>query len=266
MNKMLIAVFNSETAAEAGVLALHRLHANGDITLYAKGLMVKDQAGGFTVKMAMDQGPVTMVNGLAVGSLVSLLGASRGALVGPGRGSVVSAMRDFWMAGVGLDFVEEAEGFLLPGKAALVVEIEEECVIPVDNVLESVGGHVLRRGRCELAEAQFDHDITVLKSEIKELETEALHATGAAKAKLHIKLAKAESSLERAEHRAKRRVDALKHEAHAKEESLKAQLAQAKDSVKSKVEDRVKRVKTVYHARSAKLSQAWGLTKEALTL
>ena len=145
-----------------------------------------------------------------------------------------------------------------------MAEIEEEWVIPVDAALESLGGYILRRTRSEVAEAQFDHDIAAFKSEITELEAEALQATGVAKATLQTKLASAKASLDAAVGRAQRRGDALKRQADAKAESLKAQLGQARDDVKAKVEERVKRVKGANHARGAKLAQAWGLTKEAL--
>ncbi len=266
MNKMLVAIFDNETAAEAGLQALRKLHAAGDITLYATGVMVKDATGRVSVKQAMDQGPIGTATGLAVGSLIGLLGGPAGVAIGAATGTVAGTLRDFWMAGVGLDFVEETERFLQPGKVALVAEVEEEWVIPVDTALESVGGSVFRRTRSEMAEAQFDHDIEAFKAEIKELEAEASHASSAAKAKLHTKLATAKGSLDVALHRAKQRVDALKQEADAKAESLKAQLGQAKDDVRGKVEERVKRVKAAYHARGSKLSQAWGLTKEALAL
>ena len=77
MNKMLIAVFDSETAAEAGLQALHKLHAAGDITLYVSGVLVRDAQGALSVKKTMDAGPVGMATGLAVGSLIGLLGARR---------------------------------------------------------------------------------------------------------------------------------------------------------------------------------------------
>ncbi len=266
MNKMLIAIFDNETTAEAGLLALRRLHSSGDITLYATGVMVKDMKGQVSVKQAMDPGPVGMASGMAVGGLIGLLGGPVGVAVGAATGTIIGAVRDFWVAGVGLDFVEEADSFLKPGKVALVAEIEEEWVIPVDAALESVGGRVFRRTRSEIAEAQFDHDMAALKSEIKQLEAEAAHATGVAKTKLQTKLATAKGSLDAAGHRAKLRVDALKHEAEAKAASLKAQLGEAKDDAKGKLEERVKRVKAAYHVRGAKLSQAWNLTKEALAI
>ena len=266
MNKLLVAIFESEAAADAGLKALRTLHAAGDITLYATGVLVKDEHGVVSVKKSMDSGPVGTVTGLAVGSLIGLIGGPAGVAVGAVTGTVAGAVRDFWVAGVGLDFIEEATQHLQPGKVALVAEIEEEWVIPVDAALEAVGGQVFRRSRTELAEAQFDHDVAAFKSEVKELETEASQASGAAKATLQAKLAEAKSGLDRAVHRAEQRADTLKQEADAKAESLKLQMSQAKGDVKARIEDRMKRVKSAYHARGAKLSQAWDLAKEALAV
>ena len=66
-------------------------------------------------------------------------------------------------------------------------------------------------------------------------------------------------------HRGQARLEALEHEADAKAESLALQLGQVKGDAKARIEDRMKRVKRAYHSRGAKLSQAWHLTKEALT-
>jgi uncharacterized membrane protein len=264
MNKMLIAVFDNETAADAGMHALRQLHTEGDITLYATGVIAKDAFGKVIVKESADQGPIGAVRGLAVGSLIGLLGGPVGVVLGAATGTVLGAVRDFWVAGVGLDFVEEAQKVLQPGKVALVAEIEEEWVIPVDSALEALGGQVFRRKRSELAEAQFDHDIAAFKSEVKELEDEADRASGSAKVKLQAKLAKAQISLECAVDQAKHRVETLKLEADAKADSLKVQLTQVAGNAKTRLEDRIQRVKRSYHARGSKMAQAWALTKEAL--
>jgi len=266
MNKMLVAIFDTEVAAQAGLHALHKLHADGDITLYATGVMAKDAAGAVSVEKSMDSGPIGMATGLAVGSLIGLLGGPVGMAVGALTGTVAGAVRDYWAAGVDLDFIEEAAQQLQSGKVAVVAEIEEEWITPVDAALEAVGGRVFRRTRSDVAEAQYDHDIATFKSEIKELESEASHASGAAKTKLQAKLATTKKSLDDAVRRAQERVDTLRHEADAKAASLKLQLSQARSDVKARIEDRMKRVKSAYHARGAKLSQAWSLTKEALAI
>lgn len=266
MNKLLVAIFDTETAANSGLNALRNLHAAGDITLFATAVLTRDATGAVSFKQSMEAGPIGTATGLAVGSLIGLLGGPAGVAVGALTGTVAGAVRDFWAAGVGLDFIEAATQHLQPGKVALVAEIEEEWVIPVDSALEAAGGQVLRRTRTEVAEAQFDHDIAAFKSEIKELESEASHASGAVKTKLQAKLAAATASLDTAVQRAEQRVDTLKQEADAKAEALKLQLSLAKGDVKARIEDRMKRVKSAHHVRSAKLSQAWSLTKEALAV
>lgn len=264
MNKLMVAVFDDEAAADAGLKALRALHAAGDITLYATGVLARDAQGALSVKEPMDAGPVGAVTGLAVGSLIGLLGGPAGMAIGAATGSLFGALRDFWTAGVGLDFVEEAARQLLPGKVALVAEVEEEWVFPVDSALEAAGGKVHRRTRTEISELHFDQDIADFRAEIKALESEASHAAGAAKERLQTRLAAAQLNLDVAVRRAQQRVDALKLEADAKAESLKLQLGEVRGDVKAKIEERVKRVRSAYHARGAKLSRAWSLAKEAV--
>ncbi len=266
MNKLLVAVFDTETAADAGLHALRNLHATGDITLYATGVLIRDASGHVIVKKTFDASAIGAATGLAVGGLIGLLGGPVGMVVGAAAGTVAGAVRDFWAAGVGLDFIDEATAQLQPGRAALVAEMDEEWVIPVDTALEAAGGQVFRRSRLAAAEAQFDHDIAAFELEIRELESEAAHSSGAAKARLQAKMATAKASLDAAVHRAQIRVDTLKEEAEAKAESLRLQLSQAQGEARARVEARMKRVKHAYHTRGAKLSQAWSLTKEALAM
>lgn len=263
MNKMLIAIFDTEAAAELGLQGLHKLHTDGDITLYASGVLVRDAKGVLSVRRAMDDGAIGAATGLAVGSLIGLLGGPVGVAIGAVTGTVAGAVRDYWTAGVGLDFIEEAEARLQPGKVALVAEIEEEWVIPLDAAMEVAGGQVFRRNRNELAGAQYRHDIGAFRAEIRDLQAEAVQAGDSAKARLQARLATAQARLDDAVLRAKQRAGSLKDEADAKAESLGTQLGQASDAAKARVEARMKAMQHAYHARGVKLSRAWGLTKEA---
>jgi predicted HNH restriction endonuclease len=66
--------------------------------------------------------------------------------------------------------------------------------------------------------------------------------------------------------RTRHRVDALGQEAEAKAQAMKSQLEDARGDAKARIEGRMKRVKSGFHERGAKLSQAWSLTKEALAV
>jgi uncharacterized membrane protein len=264
MNKFLVAVFDSEAAADVGLKALRDLHAAGDISLYATGVLTKEAQGSISVRQSMDAVPAGTATDLAVGSLIGLLGGPVGVVVGALNGTVAEAMRDSWVAGVSLDFIEMVEAKLRPGKVALIAEIEEEWVSPVDCALEAAGGLIIRRARTDIAEVQFDHDIATCRSEIRELESEASHAASAARAKLQAKLAEANAHLDDTMLATRRRVETLKSEAEAKAESLNLQLGLAKGDFKARIEQRMKRVKSVYHVRGARLSRAGSPTREAL--
>ena len=264
MNRMLVVIFDNETAAEAGTRAMKRLDSEGGITLYASGVIAKAADGKVSVKQGMDQIGAGTGVGLAVGSLIGLLGGPVGVAVGAVAGTLAGAIRDYWVAGVGLDFVEEAETFLKPGKVALVAEIEEDWVIPVDSAMEASGGVVFRQARADMVEAQYDQGIIALKVEIAELEGEYQHATNEAKIKLHAKVTNAKAKLEGTMQHARHKINELTLEADAKVKSLEEQIAKTQGDLKAKLETRVKVLRSGYAQRSEKLKQAWGLTKEAL--
>ena len=58
MNKMLVAVFDTETQAFEGLTALKELHKGGDISLYSTAVIVKDAEGKVEIKQSADRGPV----------------------------------------------------------------------------------------------------------------------------------------------------------------------------------------------------------------
>lgn len=266
MNKMLVAIFDSEPAALTGRQALQRLHAQGDITLYGSGVVARDLAGLVVVDpMNPRLGDGTIV-GLGVGSLIGLLGGPAGVALGALAGTTAGAMRDFWVAGVGLDFVEEVTRHLRPGRVALVAEVEEEWVLPVDSALEAAGGTVFRRSRIDVLDAQLTSDMATLKGELKALEAEARGATADARLRLKVRIAATEAAFDDAARRGERRAQVLVQEAETKTEALRAQVREAGEGVRARVEARIERIRSGMQARSDKLGKAWALAKDALTV
>ena len=265
MNKLLVVTFDSEAAAHAGLQALRRLHADGDITLYATGVVARDAAGAARLVQADEPGLIGTGMGMAVGSLIGLLVGPVGLAVGALTGTVVGAMRDLWVAGVDVDFIAEAQARLQPGKVALLAEIEEAWQVPVDTALEAAGGQVLRRSRAVLADPPFDQDVETLRADIGALEAEMAQAGSQAQDRLQDQLAAARLRLDAAVQRSHQRLAALRQEAEDKAAALQQQLGRAEGAVKDRLQARVQHLRVASHARGAKLAQAWGLTKEALT-
>jgi uncharacterized membrane protein len=264
MNRMLVVIFDSETKANEGVRAMRQLHAEGGITVYGIGVIARGAAGKVEIKEAMGQGGMGIGMGLAVGSLIGLLAGPVGLVVGAVTGTIAGAVRDFWVAGVGLDFLEQAERDLAPGKVAVIAEVEEEWTVPVDSQMETLGGVVFRRARADIAEEQFDGEVATMKSEYAMLKAEVKRSSGDAKTKLEGKLASAKTTLDAAAKRSKKRLDDLEGEAESRLGDLKSQLERAKDEFKSGLEVRAKRVRDAYARRTAGLTKAWEQAKDAL--
>jgi uncharacterized membrane protein len=265
MNKMLVVIFDNEKAAEAGSRALKQLHTEGEITLYAMGVIAKDADGKASIKEVHEAGLTGTGLGFAVGGLIGLLAGPLGFAVGAAVGTVAGALSDVWASGVGFDFIKETGELLLPNRVALVAEIDEEWITPVDSAMEAAGGVVLRRARAELTQAMYDADITAFKSEISHLNAEIKTSDARNMAKLKSKLEIAQKRLDNMLQTSKAKVDMLKTEADAKIASVKAQMLTAKGDAKVKLQEREALIKSVYEKDRAKLAQAWVDTKDALT-
>lgn len=265
MEKMLVAVFDDETGAYAGTRALADLHAEGSVTVYAEAVIAKDADGVVTVKQEADEGPIGTLLGMTTGALVGLLGGPTGVLAGAALGTTMGAVADLTIAGVDLDFTENVGRELEPGKVALVADVDEYWVVPVETRMTALGGTVLRKARYEVVDDQIEREIAELNAELDELEAAVNQAADEAEAKLRTSLQKTRAKLEAAGERAKQRANELEKEADAKVKAIQEQVQTAKAEAKGKLEERAAAIKQDYGERSAKLKQASTLAKEALT-
>jgi uncharacterized membrane protein len=266
MNKMTVVVFNDESGAYEGVKAFKELHWEGSLTRYATAVIAKDATGAVSVKQVADEGPVGTVLGFATGSLIGLLGGPVGLVIGATAGTIGGSVYDLAQLGVGEDFLAEVSQYLSPGKVAVIAEIDEEWITPLDARMESLGGIVFRRARAEFVDAQIEREMAADRAEIAKLKAEYNQAVGEAKANLKAKLETAQNRLEARHDLLEKRIEAIQREGEAKIKSLQEQAAQAKGEVKAKLEKRIAEERADRQLRAEKLSKAWQLVKEAATI
>ena len=264
MDKIFVIVFDNESKAYEGSRTLQDLHEEGSITLYAKAVIAKDASGKVSVKQIVEPGPVGMGVGLLTGSLIGLLGGPVGVVLGAGAGMFGGMLYDLADLGVGEDFLSETGQNLLPGKAAVVAEVWEAWVLPVDTRMQTIGGVIFRRTRGDILDTQMERDVAALRAELAELEAEREQATGEAKAKLKAKIEAAEAKLQAMGDSIKAKIEASQQETEAKINALQAQAAKAQGERKAKIEARIAELKADQKRRSDLLRHAWELTKEAL--
>lgn len=263
MNKILVVVFDDEATAYKGLNALRDIHNGGDITLFASAIIKKKSSGGIDIKQQDEKGPIGTVVGMLTGSIIGLLGGPAGVAAGASLGGMTGILFDLWHAGVDIDFVDEISTALTPSKTAVIADVDETWVIPVDTKMKDLGGRVYRRLRSEVAEDQLVRENAVFKAELKQLETELEQAAAEDKAAIQKHIDTIKKKIKSIQDQAEARVKKLKTDAEAKIASLKEQIQRVKESQKAKIEKRIANVKTDFNTRSAKLKQANILIKEA---
>ena len=265
MDKILVAVFDSEAKAYEGSRILRELDTEGSIALYAVAVISKDLNGTVTVKQSADDGPLGTAVGLLCGSLIGALAGPAGLAIGAAAGTTGGSIYDLARLGIGEDFISEVGRNLQPGKSAVIAEAWEEWVMPVDSRIEAAGGTVLRRARGEVIDAQIDRDTQALKAEIAGYQAEYKHASQSAKAKLETKIDEAKAKLRAVQERAKSASEAVQREIDNKIKSQQERAAKARGEAKAALEARITKVQSESKKRLDKLKQAWERSKQALT-
>ena len=264
-NKFVVAVFPDETKAYEGLRALDELHREGSVTLYGTAVVQRDPGGKLSIKQRSDEGPLGTGVGALTGGLIGLFGGPVGAAVGLFAGGLAGSWRDYLRAEVSDEFLEGVERDLKPGKFAVIAEVSEEWVAPVDARMEALGGTVVRERREDFIDDVIERRADSARAELAQWETElAGENAERMESKLNAKLESAQQKLQRSAENARKRLDQTKEEVEAKLKALEEQAAQAKPEVRDRIQQRTAELRKDFEQREKKLTRAYELSQEAL--
>jgi len=222
---MLVVVFDSENKAYEGKKALSQLENEGSIVVYAYAVIGKNPDGTTTLKQGDDPGPLGILVGTSLGSLIGLLGGPVGLAIGATAGLFSGSLADLNNARVGEDFIDDVRQELQSNKFAVVAEIQEDWTTPVDSRMEAIGGKVYRRAVSEVKQTIHDEDIAAMKADIAQMKAEQAKAHADLKGKLQEKINQLDSRIQARLEKAKEQHQAVERQAKAKVEILKAKAA-----------------------------------------
>ena len=246
MEKMLVVVFENGSKSYEGSRALNQLDAEGSITIHAEAVISKNGEGTITVKEGEGDFPVRTVSGTAIGSLIGLLGGPVGLAVGALAGTMAGSIADLFVAGVDSDFLAEVSSALTPGKYAIVADISEEWVTPVDTRMAALNAFVFRTARQSYEQAQRDREIAKVRAEIEQMKAEHARAKAEHKAQLQAKVDQLNTRLETKLQQARQRSEQIKNETEAKVQALNEKAAKAQGDAKAAITARVTEIKEQY--------------------
>ncbi|HMD98612.1 MAG TPA: DUF1269 domain-containing protein [Terriglobia bacterium] len=256
MEKMLVVVFDDEKKAYEGSRALQQLDAEGSITIHAESVIQKNADGKISVKQTEGDFPIRTFGGTAIGSLIGLLGGPIGLGIGAAAGALAGMIADLDVAGVDADFLDDTSATLKPGKYAVVADVSEEWVTPVDTRMEGLGGVVLRAARRSVELDQRAREEAELRAEIEALKAEQAQARAERKAELQARIDRLNTKLQNNLEQAKRRSEEMRRETEAKVQALQQKAAKAQGDAKAALNTRATQIREEYERFEAKLRSA----------
>ena len=215
---MLVIVFENELKAYEGSSALNELDSEGSISVHAEAVIKKNDDGTVTIKQKGEEFPIKTVGGTAIGALIGLLGGPIGLAVGAVAGTFAGGVWNMNRAGVNAEFLDDISAKLTPGKWAVVSQVSEEWITPVDIRMAALGSTVFRTTLKNVENEQHAKDVAGIKADIAQLKAEQAKSMADQKAKLQTK------------------IDNLNKKLNAKMEQAKQSREQQEKEVKAKVE------------------------------
>jgi uncharacterized membrane protein len=252
MEKLIVAVFDSEAKAFEGLRILGELQDEGHISVFESRVLAKDRGGVVRVLDSADPQSVPLVaGGTGIGALVGLLGGPLGILVGAAAGTLIGSIIDLNDAGVTEEFVSDIETALRPGKFAVVADIVEEWMTPLDTRMESIGGVVFRRARTFVKTSLDDRDAAANRAEMEQLKAERAQAKSDRLEKIDARIDHLRAKLESAIERRRIKMRLRGQEREAKIQALQAKANQAQGEVRRRQEARIAELRADYAEKVA---------------
>lgn len=145
MSKFVVVMFPDATMTRAGIDALKKLRADDGIKLYASTFVAKDVNGKLSAQEITKEG----LGGTAVGALIGGLAGSPlgpvGISFGAAGGAALGISADLLNEGDEAKFADQISRELMPGRAAIVVEIDEDGLLAFESVMNAIGAAVIRK-------------------------------------------------------------------------------------------------------------------------
>lgn len=253
MERMIVVVFDNETKAYEASRALSQLDAEGSIAIHAESVINKQPNGAVTVKQADGDFPIRTLAGTAIGSLIGLLGGPIGVVVGAGTGAMAGGFGDLYAAGVDADFLDEVSRMLTPGKYAVVADLSEEWITPVDTRMEALNGVVFRTTRSAFEHDQSAREEAALRAEIGQMQAEYARANAERKANIQSKIDQLNAKLQKKLDQGRQRSEQMKQETDAKVEALQKKAAKSRAEMKAVMEKRMQDIREKYDQAVARV-------------
>jgi len=251
MNKLVAVVFRDEAAASQGVRAFAELNNEGSVDVAAVCVVTKAPDGTVSSREVTDYDfPVRTLVGTSVGALAGVLAGPVGAAAGAAVGAFAGMIGDLFSYDVDAEFVAEVAAALTPGKCAVIAEVEEDWVTPLDTRMEQLGGVVYRTLKSTVREDQSKREAAAWREDLAQLKIEHAQARADRKAKLQARIENLSKRIAAKLARAQARSQQDTRDYEAKVTALQQKADKQKGDARAALEARIAKLRKDYQSQA----------------
>jgi hypothetical protein len=149
------------------------------------------------------------------------------------------------------EFVDDVNTAMTAGKFAVVADVSEDWVTPLDTRMEEIGGVVFRRTRSEVKRIHHDRDVAAHRAEMAQLKAERAQARSDRQAKIDATIDALRKKLEDAIERDHCKMRFRQNQRDARIQVLKAKADQSQGEIRRRQEARIAEVRRDYEEKPA---------------
>jgi uncharacterized membrane protein len=252
VESLVVAVFDDRNAALAGLEALRQLDREAEISLFAAKLVVREPNGAVQLIEDPDDTDLSAIGAnTTVGAFIGLLAGPIGLCAGAAAGALIAFGVELDRAGVTDEFVSDVSTALTPGKVAVVADVMEDWMTPLNRRIEQIGGVIFRRTRTQVKHTQRNLDAAAHRAEMEQLKAERAKATSDRLAQIDARVDAVRKKLEDALERDRCKMLFRQNQRDARIQALKAKADQSQGEIRRRIEARIAEVRRVDEERAA---------------
>jgi uncharacterized membrane protein len=240
VESLIVMVFDDRNAALAGLETLRQLDRDAEISLFAARTVVSEPNGAVQLIEDPDDTDFSAIGAsTSVGAFIGLLAGPFGLFAGAAAGALIAFGVELNRAGVTDEFVADVSTALTPGKVAVVADVMEDRMTPLNSRIEEIGGVIFRRTRTQVERTQRNLDAAAHRAEMERLEVERAKARTDRLAKIDARIDAVRKKLEDALERDRREMLLRQNQRDARIQALKARADQSQGEIRRRLEARI---------------------------
>ena len=252
VESLMVIVFDDRNAALAGLEALRQLDREAEISLFEAKMVVKEETGAVQlIENPEDTDSSVFGVHTIVGAFIGLLAGPIGLFAGAAAGALIAFGVELDRAGVTDEFVADVSTALTPGKVAVVADVMEDWMTPLNSRIEQIGGVIFRRTRTQVKHTQRNLDAAAHRAEMEQLKAERAKARSDRLAQIDARIDAVRKKLEDALERDRRKMLFRQNQRDARIQALQAKADQSQGEIRRRLEARIAEVRRDYEERAA---------------